>query len=306
MKHTFKITALILAMFLITQLIGLAVINHYGSEERALPYGMGLYEEESSQEIEEDSYNLYLYQLIFSFIFAIALLLIFLKFKLNVILKFWFFMVITIALGLFFYSLTESFDKLVFEIPLFATSLALFLAYFKIFQRNFLIHNFTELLIYPGIAAVFVPILNITTIIILLILISFYDMWAVWKSGIMQKMAKYQINELNIFSGFFIPYISKAIRNKIKYLKKSKKNSELKKIKVNMAILGGGDVVFPIITSGVVLKFMGIFPALLVIFGAFFGLAGLLLFSNKKKFYPAMPFITAGIFLGLIIGKLFF
>jgi len=45
---------------------------------------------------------------------------------------------------------------------------------------------------------------------------------------------------------------------------------------------------------------------LLVIAGAFLGLLSLFLFSEKKKFYPAMPFITAGIFLGMIIGWLIF
>ena len=40
----------------------------------------------------------------------------------------------------------------------------------KVFKRNFFVHNATELFIYPGIAAVFVPLLNIYTIIILLII----------------------------------------------------------------------------------------------------------------------------------------
>jgi hypothetical protein len=98
-------------------------------------------------------------------------------------------------------------------------------------------------------------------------------------------------------------------------MKKSKVKG--KKIKVNLAILGGGDVIFPIITSGVVLMtksinlplglspFIGGFwPAIFVTFGATLGLTLLFLFSEKKKFYPAMPFITAGIFLGLILSYL--
>ena len=302
MKHTWKITAILLTMFLVAQLIGLAVTNHYASEENNLPYGMGIYEA-----TEQSEYNSYFSQLLLAFIIAIALLLIFTKFEFKFILRAWFFLVVAISLGIFFYSLSKNFDVvLIKEIPIFATLLAISLAYFKIYKRDFVIHNFTELLIYPGIGAVFVPILNIVTIIILLVLISIYDMWAVWKSGIMQKMAKYQIKKLNIFSGFFVPYISKKMRLKIKSLKKKNSKSKLKKIKVNIAILGGGDVVFPIITAGVVLKFWGLGSALLVILGAFLGLASLFLFSEKKKFYPAMPFITAGIFLGMIIGWLVF
>ncbi|MBU1129662.1 MAG: hypothetical protein KJ949_03465 [Nanoarchaeota archaeon] len=302
MKHTWKITAILLGMFLITQLIGLAITNHYNSEENNLPYGMGIYEA-----TEQSDYNSYFSQLVLAFIFAILLLLIFTKFELKFVLRAWFFLVVIIALGIFFYSLTKNFDSLLWkEIPIIATLVAIPLAYFKIYKRSFVVHNVTELLVYPGIACVFVPILNIWTIIILLVLISVYDMWAVWKSGIMQKMAKYQIDKLKIFSGFFVPYISKTMRQKIKNLKQSKSKSKLKKIKVNMAILGGGDVVFPIITSGVVFKFWGLGSALLVIAGAFLGLLSLFLFSEKKKFYPAMPFITAGIFLGMIIGWLIF
>lgn len=129
-------------------------------------------------------------------------------------------------------------------------------------------------------------------------------MWAVWKSGIMQKMAKYQMDNLKIFQGFFIPYISKKVRLKIKKMKKSELKK--KKIAVNLAVLGGGDVVFPIITSGVMLKFWGLGPAMLTILGATLGLLGLFIYSEKKKFYPAMPFITIGILISLGISLIIF
>ena len=91
-------------------------------------------------------------------------------------------------------------------------------------------------------------------------------------------------------------------------LKQKYKKSELKKkkIKINIAILGGGDVIFPIISAGVMLKTLGIWPAIFVILGAALGLSYLLFFSEKKKFYPAMPFITAGIFLGMLVSILVF
>ncbi len=87
-------------------------------------------------------------------------------------------------------------------------------------------------------------------------------------------------------------------------MKKSKLKG--KKIKVNIAILGGGDVVFPIITAGVVMitPALGLLYSLFVIAGAASGLLFLFIYSEKKKFYPAMPFITAGIFLGLLLGWL--
>jgi len=294
MKHKLAIILVILGMFLVTQFIGLYVVNHYS--QNTLPYGM-----EPPKDIDPVSF---FPSIIISFIIAIALFFLLTKFKIEFILKLWFFIVIVIALGL---SINSFLPKTQY-LPLISLIIALPFAFIKIFNRNILVHNATELLIYPGIAAIFVPLLNIWTMIILLILISIYDAWAVWHSGIMQKMAKYQINTLKIFSGFFIPYLSKKDRNKIKMLKQKYKKSELKKkkIKMNIAILGGGDVVFPIISAGVMLKTLGIWPAIFVIIGAALGLSYLLFFSKKKKFYPAMPFITAGIFLGMLVGVILF
>jgi len=294
MKHNVKITAIILLMFLATQFIGLYVINHYSDKD--LPLGL------DSPTVEEDEYNAVFFSIIIAFVIAIGLLLLLTHFKAEFLLKLWFLIVIVIALTISFMSFIPPFQYY----TLIALLLALPLALVKIYGQNFLVHNITELFIYPGIAAIFVPLLNIYTILALLVVISLYDMWAVWKAEIMQKMAKYQINKLKIFAGFFVPYTSKAMRSKIKKMKKSELKK--KKIKVNVAILGGGDVIFPLITAGVMLKtFPGtIIPALLVILGAALGLSYLFVFAKKKKFYPAMPFISAGIFIAIGLSYLIF
>lgn len=304
MKHNLRITILLIAMFIATQFIGVLVINHYSSSTNHLPYGMETPEMTSNQ----DFYNVFP-SIIIAFLIAIALFFLLTRFKAEFILRLWFFVVILIAIGIFINALLPNeslgpFIALIFALPF---------ALMKVYRNNFIVHNLTELVIYPSIASVFVPLLNLLTVIILLILISLYDMWAVWRSGIMQKMAKYQMNTLKIFSGFFVPYISKKDRMKLKKAKKSKIKD--KNIKVNVAILGGGDVIFPIISAGVMMKTFpesslfgipGLIPALFVIFGAMLGLALLLINSKKKKFYPAMPFITSGIFLGMLLFKLFF
>jgi len=50
----------------------------------------------------------------------------------------------------------------------------------------------------------------------------------------------------------------------------------------------------------------GFIPAVFTIAGATLGLSLLLILSEKKKFYPAMPFITGGIFIGLILSYLLY
>jgi len=274
-------------MFLITQFIGLAVVSSYS--QTSLPYGM-----QPPQEIEPSKT---LISIIMSFAIAITFILILIKYKWKFFIRAWFFVVVLLALAIVFNAILKNYTN---HSEIIAILFATPLAFIKIYRPNFLIHNLTEILIYPGIAAVFVPILNWWTIIVLLILISIYDVWAVWHSGIMQKMAKFQMKELKILGGFMVPSISKKVMAQIKKMKKSK-SEKPKKIKISLAILGGGDIVFPIIAAGVFLREFGLMPALFVTLGAFSGLTYLFIIS-KKKFYPAMPFITAGIFLGILIS----
>ncbi len=321
MKHNLKITLLLLSMFILTQFIGLYVVDHYspikvvnGVQENVtspnhLPLGL----EPPPENNQMNAWQTLLY-IIPAFVIAILIFFFLPKIKSEIFMKLWFSFVIIVAL----FVSTLSFVPIAKYAWIIALAISLPLAFFKIIKRNIVIHNITEMLIYPGIAAIFVALLSspenpsrgIYSVMALLILISVYDMWAVWHSGIMQKMAKYQINKLRIFGGFLIPYLSKQARAKIKKMKKLKRSArgdKSKKIKVNFAILGGGDIVFPAITAGVVLRkfgfssFLGIqlpLASLLVILGAVLGL-GFLLFFGKKKPYPAMPFLSAGIFVAL-------
>ena len=320
MKHNSKITIILISMFIITQLIGLAVIKFYQNGNE-LPYGM------EPPEKPEDSEGLgFLYSILIAFVFAIFIFFILTKINAEKFIRLWFFAVTMIAIGLtlnaVLFKLNPRFANLGFA-GFISLIIALPLAYTKIFKRDVIVHNVTELMIYPGIAAVFVPILGIMGIIILLLVISLYDMWAVWKSQFMQKMAKYQMENLKIFGGFFIPYANKKQRKKLQFLKekykgKSEKTKEraFKKanIKVSLAILGGGDVIFPIITAGVFYKVYmntagtlgGILPALIITASATIGILSLFVMAKKKKYYPAMPFLTISMYIGMIVNWLVF
>src|SRR3989338_174411 len=307
MKHTWVITLLLLAMFFVTQMLGLFVINQYSPRDQTLgqelPYGM-----EPPKEVAPRS----AFDLVFSFAIAFALvvvlILILTKYRAETFLRLWFFAVVTLAIGI-------TLNSVLTYLPnssLLALVIALPLAFFKIFKRNLLVHNITELFVYPGIAAIFVVMLMswttspLTAIIIILILISIYDMYAVWHAGFMQKMAAYQIQTLKVFTGFFVPYIGKKEKKIISKMAKTKsKNKTDGKVKVGVAILGGGDIVFPIILAGIVFIQIGIISALKVSLGATLALATLFYLSEKGKFYPAMPFITTGCFVALGISRAF-
>ena len=313
MKHKISITLLLLSMFLVTQFIGLYVVGQYAPKlvisfnqttnqteseivKNVLPYGL------SNDDNKPDFIGI-----IFSFIIAFLLIFALMKYKWKIIMKLWFFLVVVVALSISFYAMMVG--KIMYA-QIIALSIGFIFAVLKIYRPNVFIHNATELLIYPGIASIFVEILNPISIIFLLIIISIYDIWAVWHSQIMQKMAKFQMEELNLFGGFLVPTMSKKIREKIRLIRQKYKNKEIpkglkkKKFKVNLAILGGGDIIFPIITSGIFMRTYGLTAALLITGGAFAGLAFLFAITKKGKAYPAMPYISVGIFLAMIVGKI--
>ena len=305
MKHSVKITILLIGMFFLAQIIGMAVTNFYspkivqnvdasGNVTNLTNYNLPYWAEPP----QKNNPNVNLISIIISFVFIIGIMFIIMKYKVEFFLRVWFFTVIVLSI-----SITLNAALSILENSSFISFLiALPLAYMKVFKRNIIIHNTTELMIYPGIAAILVPLLNVFAIIVLFIIISLYDIYAVWHSGFMQKMAKYQIKNLKIFSGFFIPYLRKKERDALLRIKS--KNLKNKRIKVNIAILGGGDIVFPIVFSGIVLHTFGFIPAFFIAVGATAALAYLLHISEKGKFYPAMPYISIGCFIALAIAYL--
>ncbi len=306
MKHTLKITLILLSLFFVAQLIGIYVAHAY------LPEVHEIVNQSTGEKTNETVYNLpygldppkdikpqeSVISIVIALCIAVLLMLLFMKLRAEIVLKIWFSIVVIIGISI-------ALNAFLIKIPnsaIISFIIAIPLGIVKMYRRNPIVHNATELLIYPGIATVFIPILGIWSVIILLIILSLYDMYAVWHSGFMQKMAKFQIQKLKVFSGFFVPYLRKEDRpllNKIRSMKEKEKSKHLKKIKVNLAILGGGDVVFPIILAGVVLRTLGLWQAFTISIGATLALTYLFYRSEKGKFYPAMPFITIGCFIAL-------
>jgi presenilin-like A22 family membrane protease len=272
MKHTLRVTLIIVALFVVAQIVGLSVVNSYlGKEEVVvdgkvvtnvtwgeLPYGV-----ERPEFEEQTSF----FPLMVIILIATFLILAIMKLRLFKLWKFWFFLSVWFCLAISAY---------VFLGQQLGMIVAGVLAFGKVVWRNIYLHNFTEIFIYGGLAAVFVPFLSLFSISVLLLLISVYDAIAVWKTKHMVSMAKFQ-TKMKLFAGLLVPYGKKH------------------------AILGGGDIGFPLFFSGVVLKNYGWIEGLIVTMAVSLALLILLIKSEKNKYYPAMPFLTAGCFLGLLI-----
>lgn len=319
MKHTVKITSILLLMFLFSQLIGLAVVNKYINAGESKPSGEITAETASISTKENVTWNALPFsferpqiQEGTSFIYlAIAigigtlLALLLIKFRSIMLWKVWFFLSVWLTMGIAFAA---------FIPQIYAAALALVLAILKVFRSSFFFHNFTELFVYAGIAAIIVPIANLFSAFMLLIAISIYDIYAVWKSKHMVKMAKFQTGA-GLFAGFSIPYrmvkgktelikqriVSRKVSKSEKLNTKAKKTAKgAKSEKAKTAILGGGDIAFPMIFAGVVMKSVGLMWAALIPIFVTAALAFLFWKAEKNRFYPAMPFLSAGCIIGFL------
>lgn len=286
MKHNFQLIILLTFLFLIAQIIGLVIISHYLPETSQLPLNI------EKPDIDEKTAYLPIF---IAIILASVVILLLMKFKAFSLWKIWFLLSVFITLTIAFSAFIPPVILSSTAIPqLIAIFLAIILSIIKIYKPNVYIHNLTELFIYGGLAAIFVPIFSILSASILLILISIYDAIAVWKTKHMIKMAEAQ-KEIKVFAGMSIPYKQQTASKKSKT-----------KQKITAAILGGGDIGFPMIFAGAVLKTSGFIPAILIAIFASASLFLLFYFAEKEKYYPAMPFLSAGCFFGYLITILIF
>ncbi len=239
--------------------MGLYVTDAYQAEE-ALPLDI-----ERPDLDEQTSFaSIFLFILI-----ATVLALLLLKFELFTIWKLWFLLSV-------FFTLLVSFAVFVSEYV--AIFLAIAFALWRVFKPNVYVHNFTEIFIYGALAAIFVPLLTVFSVAILLVLISIYDYIAVRKTKHMVTLAKSQ-GKAKVFAGLLVPY------------------------KKSVAILGGGDMGFPLLFAAVAMVQydLGLLDWRTYLIPFFAGMMLFALFTkgDKKKFYPAMPYLTLGCFLGL-------
>jgi presenilin-like A22 family membrane protease len=292
MKHNAKITLILLLLFFSAQIIGLFVINNYIGERNVIPStgeinitwkdlptvgGVKL----ERPEIRESVSYIFIGVAI---IIGTILIFVLMQFKSPHVWKLWFFLAILLTLTISFGAFMAS--KIAFGI-------ALALSLLRILRPGLVVQNFTELFIYGGLASIFVPIVNTFSAFMLLIIISLYDMYAVWKSKHMIKMAQFQTRS-NIFAGLLIPY----------RLPNATKKGKHKLVKIKTAILGGGDIGFPLIFAGVMMKTVGIYRAMIIPVFVTISLALLLTKGKKNKFYPAMPFLSMGCVAGYAVMSL--
>jgi presenilin-like A22 family membrane protease len=306
MKHTVKVTIYLVTFFFLAQVMGLLVVNHYidhkVSAETNTPVFQPLPYNIERPEVENQSTS-FIYITIAIIVGTLFILLI-MKLNKPFIWKFWFFFTIFLTLAIAFAAFMDN---------IIAAALAFVLAFLKIKKPTLIIQNFTEIFIYGGLAAIFVPIINLFAVFMLLLVISIYDFIAVFKTKHMVKMAKFQ-SKSEIFAGLLIPYGQKSSPGTKVSLKapSAPKRSHSRQEKRSVAVLGGGDIGFTLIFAGVVMKelmlvetvLVGFLKTLIIPVAVTIALILLLVKGQKNKFYPAMPFLSAGCVVGYLIVSL--
>jgi presenilin-like A22 family membrane protease len=309
MKHELSVTLALIGIFIVSQLAGLYLIGQ-SIQEFSCDEDDGCVPVHTTTTVGERPETRGAGSMVYLLVgigIGTALLLLIAKFKKTNVWRAWFFfavvMATSVALGVL----------LPFGV---AWLIAIALAAWKLWRPNVIIYNLSEVLMYAGIAVLIAPILDVFWMIILLIIISAYDAYAVWKSKHMVRMAQF-ITKSNAFAGLVVPYRVKGGRKGVTMrLPRSSDGSSLRgEATHKSAILGGGDITFPLLFGGVVLqeRFSTLMSAgvafeaalwqsfgasLFIAAGATIAVAGLFLFAKKDTFYPAMPFITAGCLVG--------
>ncbi len=316
MKHPLKITMLLVTLFIITQIFGLAVLNHYivkkvsfkrvnNSTVRVVNVSWNSNSLVGQPpKVNQDLSFLFIF---IAILISTLLFFILVKFKAKPIWGLWY------ALAVFSAS---AISLAAFVSEVWAVVLAVLITLLKVKLKNPYIHNLTEPFIYAGVAVILVPFFNMFSIFGLLILIAIYDYIAVNKSKHMISLAKFQLSNGN-FVGLAVPKNISKVKGNVQMLSKEKNsriknkgdktlNKKIQKYedKGNIAILGGGDITFPLVFAGVMLKYFPIQKVLLIPLFSAVALTLLFVYSRKNKFYPAMPFLTAGCALGYVVALL--
>ena len=247
MKYQLTTTLILLLLFTLTEFTGLFITLAY--HHKQLPYTL------EPPPVTSDWSPVYI---ITGVLITTALFYLLTKLRFDKLIKLWFSSAVLIGLSV---SLS------LFINDLMALIVSAVLTIIRLMNRDQVVHNLTEVLLYGGIVAVFQPLFNPLSALILLIIISIYDYISVNVTKHMVLMAQAQASN-NLFTGLIV-----------------KRGSET-------AILGGGDIAFSLLFASVMSTAHGVLSAYLTIYLVLITLTGLTLLSHKGKYYPAMPFIT--------------
>lgn len=281
-----KVALFFVSIFLLVQLLGLYIGNQYISLIKS-GQAQPVFE---NPEKAENSFLLVFYMLIGTGVMILAV-------------KYWKFLIRIIEVVAVFFASTVTFTFLIpveiFFIPL-GVFLAIALTAWKVLRPDFLNQNLSLIFSVTGAGAIIGASLGVLPSLVFILLLSVYDFISVFITKHMVYIAKEITKRPTAFTLAF-PY---------RFKKPIKFSADKKMIKKKFHIfqLGGGDLAIPLIFSVSIFSSFSLIQALLSAIFSAAALSLLIYFSAKKpgRVLPALPFISVGSILGLLISLLIF
>ncbi len=219
MKHNTIITLTIIFFFITTQILGIIVLEELKTQN-------AFEKIQITQNLKYNNIHNIDYNIIIAIILGILIGFLLIKILIKTKQKnLWIILYYYITYTLLYTTINVFLNKTI------STITALTLIIIKNLKKTpQIVKNFIETLFYPAFAILFSPLLTPITAIILLIIISFYDMYMVWKSKEMIKLAEFQLKTK--FTGILIEYEEKTKeKEKIKTKLEEQKYKEQKILK---------------------------------------------------------------------------
>lgn len=164
------------------------------------------------------------------------------------------------------------------------------------------LHTLVMLFTMAGAAAVFGSLFSPWTFVVVMLIISVYDVLAV-RFGYMVWMAQ-RLSESTSLPAFVIPRTASGWRNSLSTFT-FQDQAEKEPAERQFSVLGGGDIAFPLVLVVSVLFNLGPMKSLVVAAFTFIGLAAAFWIQArflKGKPMPALPPISAAAILGFLIA----
>ena len=172
MKHSSRITIILILVFLVAQIFGLFTVNSYIQVEVDESGEIIVAHPDTAigeiPELEGKEKGIAFIPIIVTVLLGTMLLFLLIKLGWGFIFKYWFLLAILVSLAVTFeVYFSKIFNPTISIVSAFV--LGLIFAIWKVFRPNVYIHNITEVFTYTGIAIIFSGFLNLNSAILLLL-----------------------------------------------------------------------------------------------------------------------------------------
>lgn len=265
----------LVSLFLITNALGLVAAGNIQQYEEV---------QETAEQNQSPLSGLYFFVLIG---IATALMLILYKYNARFMIKGWFFLALAMTTLIFFQAVLP---------PMIALGVTVLVLLTRVYTKDVMLMNALTVFPFAGAGAFFGSIIGFQAALALLIVLSIYDYYSVNISKHMVALAKSGI-ESNTFMGFTYPKEDGGIQMEDideEATEQPEAAEPPAEQRGGVGVLGGGDIVIPLVFAATLLPDFGYVAAVVSVIGAAVGLAFLLLKAQQGKFYPAIPPVAIG------------